>query len=81
MGYPHPSYARYHTNLQRQRAFDNMYHGMPGIIQRGRPMVGAQSAFQPVQLGFRKQAQHVRLQVPNHYTAGHGSHHSSNPRF
>lgn len=81
LGYPHPSYARYHTNLQRQRAFDNMPYGMSGSLQRGRGTMGAQSAFKPVQTGFRKQGQQAHLQVPSHYAAGHGSHHNSNPRF
>jgi len=43
--------------------------------------MGAQSAFKPVQTGFRKQGQQAHLQVPSHYAAGHGSHHNSNPRF
>ena len=83
-GYPHPSYARYHSNLQRQRAFDNVQYGTPGNLQRGRGTTGGQSAFQPVLTGFRKHGQqvpHGHLQVPSHYSVGHGSHHNSNPHF
>lgn len=83
-GYPHPSYARYHSNLQRQRAFDNVQYGTPGNLQRGRGTTGGQSAFQPVLTGFHKHGQqvpHGHLQVPSHYSVGHGSHHNSNPRF
>lgn len=84
LGYPHPSSARYHTNLQRQRAFDNMPYGKLGTLHRGRGTAGAQSAFQPVPTSFRKQGQKLpqaHLQVPSHYGAGHGSQYKSNPRF
>lgn len=83
-GYPHPSYARYHSNLQRQRAFDNMQFGMPGNLHRGRGTVSGPSAFQPVPTGFHKHSQPIpqgHLQLPSHFAAGHGAHHNSNPRF
>lgn len=83
--YPHPSYGRYHSNLQRQRAFDNVQvHGVSGNLHRGRSTVSSQSAFQPVLSGYRKQNQPVpqsRLQVPVHYAAGPRSHYNSNPQF
>ena len=46
--------------------------------------MAGQSAFQPVQAGFRRRGQqvpHGHLQVPAQYAVGHGSHHNSNPRF
>ena len=83
--YLHPSHARFNSNLQRQRAFDNVQsHGMLGNLPRGHSTTSIQPCIHPGIAGYGKQSQPVpqsHLQVPGHFAIGHGSHHSSNPRF
>lgn len=83
--YLHPSHARFNSNLQRQRAFDNVQsHGMLGNLPRGHSTTSIQPSFHPGIAGYGKQSQPVpqsHLQVPGHFVIGHGSHHNSNPRF
>jgi len=83
--YLHPSHARFNSNLQRQRAFDNVQsHGMLGNLPRGHSTTSIQPSFHPGIAGYGKQSQPVtrsHLQVPGHFAIGHGSHHNSNPRF